>query len=170
MVNVIHIVGDIDEQSFKEFNLKMNAAENDKNPRHRTHIKIILHSEGGLAMSALAFYDRIKMAKAEVTIIGTGFVGSAAVLILAAGKHRQLTKNTWVMVHDDTPSPDDVKKKRVVELRKTLSDSKLFEDQWNELMARNSRTSAIVWKDLHESESYLTPTQCLALGLIEEII
>ncbi len=167
MVNVIHIVGDIDEQAFKEFNLKMNAAENDI---ACFGVKIILHSEGGLAMSALAFYDRIKMAKVDVTIVGTGFVGSAAVLILAAGKHRQLTKSSWVMVHDDTPSPDDVKKKRVAELRKTVSDSKLFEDQWNELMARNSLTSAGEWKNLHESETYLTPTQCWKLGLIEEII
>ncbi len=133
-------------------------------------INILLMSDGGSAMSALAFYDRIKSSPNETKITATGLVASAAVIILAAGTVRRMTPNAWVMVHDDTPSPDDTKRKRVSELKRTVRLSNRFENQWNALMAVNSKTAVSDWKKLHDEETYLDAKECLTLGLIHGIV
>jgi len=121
----------------------------------------------------LAFYDRIKNSLDRgfnVTAVGTGIVASAAVLVLAACKHRSLAKNSWVMVHDDTPDPSEVKNMRLVQIDRTMEFYRRAERQWNLLMELNSQTSSDHWDELSKKETYLSPAACLRLGLIEGVI
>ena|ERR1700677_2804533 len=162
----IYLVTDIDNESFRLFSKKLSKLERDKVQQ----IRVVLSSYGGDALSALAFYDRIRLSPIYVEITATGLVASAAVLVLAAGHYRRMTKNAWVMVHDDTPHPTEVKNKRLVEVEKTAAHYRRLETQWNGILAETTKTDIPTWDRLHREETYLNPEECLALGLIEEII
>ncbi len=163
MSRKIYLIGDIDHSMHSKLTRRMARLE-----ESTEDISIVLSSDGGMSSVAFAMYDRIKMSPCNVNVVGTGLVASAAVLILAAGKHRSLTSNAWVMVHDDTTAIR--KSDRIVHAVKAVKQGRRVERQWNRLMAQNSKTPDWYWDKLHQKETHLTPAQCLRLGLIEEII
>ena len=167
----VHIIGDIDYDAYRRFTKRMDRLE-DEDPDAEIHI--VLSSEGGDAKVALAFFDRIRMSRCPVSITGVGLVASAAALILVAPPEiaqRSMTKNSWLMVHDDNVGANNVDENdRVVVAQRKLDQLTMFEDQWNELMAASTTADAEKWKTLHEEETYLTPEECLSLGVIGEIL
>lgn len=163
--NKIYIVGDIDHESYKKFSREMTQLE-----REGQRIHIVLMSDGGIGMVGLAFYDRIKMSPCKVSITAVGLVASAAVVILSAGAHRSMTPNSWAMVHDDSFTRTELQGKRVGGVERLVKQARAIEDHWNGLLARNTKTNTLNWDTMHRQETYLTPTDCLGLGLIDEIL
>ena len=161
----IRVIGDITHDAYLRFTKRMDQLE-----QVDEDINLVLCSDGGNPMVALAFYERIKMSICPVTVTATGLVASAAVIILAAGKYRRMTKSAWVMVHDGTPDEDVVKNKRVGQLEAIAKQERRMEEQWNRILAENTQTSIDKWDELHKNETYLSAEECLELGLIEEII
>jgi ATP-dependent Clp protease, protease subunit len=159
---VIRIIGSIDEAAFKEFSEQMAALED----ASRSPIKIILSSGGGSAYDALAFSARMRLSPCRLMVTAYGLVASAAVLVLASGSRRYMTKESWVMVHEDS----DKLNGNVVELEREVAHLRRMEDQWAELLELCTDISAATWTKLHKETTYLTPAQCLKLGLVEEII
>lgn len=160
----IHIAGDITDESFAIFNRKLDKFES----LNHESVQVTLLSGGGDAYTALAFFDRIKASKCHIDIVATGLVASAATLILAAGDRRYMTKSSWIMTHEDqatVETGDSVSK-----IEKNAKHSRRLEDQWCKILASVTKTTVNKWDMLNKDETYLTPEQCLALGLIEEII
>lgn len=64
-------------------------------------IKLYINSPGGQVTSALAIYDTMQYAKADVATICIGMAASAAALILAAGTKgkRNILPNGEVLIH-----------------------------------------------------------------------
>lgn len=161
----INIIGDIDEVSYNDFAESMDELEGILEGED-IHIEIASH--GGDALMALAYYDRIRRSKSTVTITATGMVASAAVLILAAGDKRYMTRNAWVMVHEDTvPLEEEM---RVSQVEKNAKISRRLETQWNKIMASRTKLPVSTWERLHEEETYLDAQECLNSGLIDKII
>lgn len=159
----INIIGDIDNEAYLLFVEQMDALE-----KGTGDIEIELSSDGGDAYSALAFFDRIRRSQCDIIIIAHGLVASAAVIILAAGDYRQITANSWVMVHEDTvPFNEDA---RVTEVEKDVAHSRRLEIQWCELLEKVTGTPQDTWASLHKAETYLTPEDCLRLNLVETIV
>lgn len=162
----IYIVGSIDEDSFRVFCEELDTIENLNTPSKRV-IYIDLNSIGGTAMDALAFYGRITRSKCLINITAYGLVASAAVLVFAAGGHRMMTKESWMMVHEDE---DQLKHARTSQFEKQASHMRRLEDQWSELLEKHTDCSKEKWLELHKHETYLTAYECLALGIVDEII
>jgi ATP-dependent protease ClpP protease subunit len=160
----LYIIGDIDHLSYLEFTKGLTDLEAQKNKP----IHIVLMSDGGDSNVALAFHDRIKMSPCKISITGIGLVASAAVLILIAAEDRSMTRNSWLMVHDDTPG--SLKNLRVSQVEKELKDLKQMEEQWNILMAEATNQPAAMWDVLHKQETYLSAEKCLELNVIKEIL
>jgi ATP-dependent protease ClpP protease subunit len=118
-------------------------------------------------MVALAFFDRIRSSSHEFIIVATGLVASAAVIILAAGDMRMMSKEAWVMVHEDEVLLDD--STRVQKACKDIKHYERLESQWNELLRQRTGTPAEVWADLHQKETYLDANECKRLGLVDKI-
>lgn len=164
----IFISGDITIESFVDFTKRLRKAEllAEQIPDEEGSIDITLISPGGDAQVALAYFDRIQASPLKVNIIATGIVASAAVLILAAGHTRRMTKNAWVMVHEESGDISG----DVHSIEKEVAHWRRLETQWTKLLASVTVTSAEQWAELHKKETYITPEQCLAYGLIEDII
>jgi ATP-dependent protease ClpP protease subunit len=159
----IQIIGAIDEVQFTSFSEALSEYEEAGTKR----VRVELSSEGGNAYDALAFYSRMRLSPCEITVVAFGLVASAAVLILAAGDTRIMTRESWVMVHEDSVRKMSGK---VTEVEKFGRHMRRLEDQWNRLLAKSSTLSAEGWGSLHKAETYLMPEDCLKHGLIERII
>jgi ATP-dependent Clp protease protease subunit len=167
MAKKIYVIGDIDEEAYETFSKRLTVLE-EKQHEKALWIRLELNSSGGSAIDAIAFYDRMRFSPFNFVVTVYGCAYSAAVLILAGGDHRRMSKNSWVMVHEDEyPAEDGV---RVSRLKQVADHGRRLEDQWNELMSSGSDASPEEWAKLHKAETYLSAEECLGLGLIEEII
>jgi ATP-dependent Clp protease, protease subunit len=158
----IYLCGDIDEAAYEEFSKQLTIYE-------RQNCKVIdveLSSGGGTAMDALAFASRMRLSNCGIRVTAYGLVASAATLVLAAGDYRLMTKEAWVMLHEDSGKV----KGSVSELEKQSKHLRRMEDQWNNLMASHTNVDTKTWAKLHKETIYLNPEQCLRMGLVDKII
>lgn len=161
---VIQIIGTIDEEAYKEFSLTL--AEIEAVAKKGTIITIEINSGGGGTYDALAFAAKIRRCSIPIHVVAYGLVASAAVLILAAGHKRYMTKEAWAMVHEDSAKL----KGNVVDLEREAGHLRRMEDQWADLLAEVTATDAEFWKQLHKKTTYLSASECLNLGLVDEVI
>jgi ATP-dependent Clp protease, protease subunit len=160
----IYIKDEINEESFVVFRKKVAGLLADS----KKPIEVILTSQGGDAYAALAYYDFITSLDIDVHILATGLVASASVVILAAGDIRRMTRSSWVMCHEDQPTFEE--SARVTQLEHDIIHARRLENQWNEILAFETRAPASEWARIHKTETYLSATECFNLGLIDEII
>jgi ATP-dependent Clp protease, protease subunit len=163
IMETIYIIGEINEERFKQFDIKLTRFE-----KEIKKVRVVLSSDGGSAIDAISFYDRIKQSELYITIEAYGIVASAAVLVLAAGDTRRLGKNAWVMVHEDVT--DVTKHNRVTEAEKIVEHNRRLEDQWNTILEQSTTTTREEWAELHKNETYLTADECLEYGLVDEVL
>lgn len=159
----LQIIGEITDKSYKKFSKKLYELE--FNSPEET-ITIELNSEGGEAMAALAYSARIRRCKAPIIIIAYGLVASAAVLILAAGETRLMSKEAWVMVHEDSSDFSG----KTGEIERRAKHMRRLENQWNKLLTEYTTTDEDHWDYLALNETYLCAGECRDLGLVDEII
>jgi len=158
----VQIIGEINEEAYKEFSNKLYELEYDGSGT----IVIELLSNGGEAVTALAFASRIRVSPCKIVVIGYGEVCSAAVLILAYGDERLMTAESWVMVHEDSMKLNG----EVRELQREAGHLRRMEDQWASLLEQRTGTKASTWTKLHGDTTYLSATECLNLGLIDGVL
>jgi ATP-dependent protease ClpP protease subunit len=163
----IKIVGDVDEDCFSNF-------MSDLADSTTKHIDISLYSHGGISFGALALYDYIQELKKmgyAFNITGYGLVASAATLILAAGDKRYMTKNSWLMVHEDSLEASGAHKHEMIhQVEKKIAVMRKLEEQWNLILEQATGTTVEVWKHLHQNETYLTAQEALELNIIQEVL
>lgn len=160
----LYIIGPIDWETYAAFSEALDTLEQESS---RKDVEIELASDGGDAHAALAFSARISKSPCNINITGTGFVASAAVLILASGTNRKIANTTWVMVHEEVGQVDFA---NVVELEREAKQCRSLENQWNNLLACMTLASAEYWGKLHKETTHLTAKDCLDLGLVDEVI
>lgn len=159
----LQIIGEIDSDAYERFSEQLYILEC-QSPRPKVVIE--LNSHGGEAVIALAFAARMRLSRCHLTVVVYGEASSAAVLILAQGNDRLMTKEAWCMVHEDSGKISG----NVVEMERESLQYRRLENQWAELLEANTGTKASVWTKLHKDTTYLTPQECLELGLITRII
>lgn len=159
----IYIIEQINEEAYLKFSLRMDILERES---HKP-ILVELSSGGGVALDGLAFAARIRLSPCDVTIKAVGLVASAATIILAYGDKRLMTKESWVLVHEDSGKQRgsvSVQEKGVAQMR-------TFETQWNSLLSDRTKLSLKEWNQIHaKGDTYLTPQDCLKYGLVDKII
>lgn len=162
-MKTIYVVGDIDWESYKNFCIDMDEAESKNKGKQ---IEIHLASDGGNAHAALAFSSRMRLSENRICVTAAGYVASAATLILASGDLRRLTRESWVMVHEEQGELVG----SVTELETETAQLRRMEFQWAALLWRKSNTSAKDWGEMHKQTKYLSANECLELGLVDEVI
>lgn len=161
-MNKIITCGDIDSDSYRRFSEELAEFEDD--PNMPVHLE--LNSGGGSAMDAIAFAERMRLSECSIHVRVVGLAGSAAVLILAAGDHREITQNSWVFVHEES---DEIAG-TISQLENQAASYRRHENQWSNLMESMTTANKETWDKLHKAETYLNPNECLELGLIDKIV
>lgn len=163
----LSITGYIDEEQYSQFISELYEFEKSKTPV----VYVDICSQGGDSQVALAYYSRMRLSPCRIVTTAYGVCASAAVLLLAAGKHRRMTKESWVMVHEEQFSEEDtVFSGPLEQVEQDVRQYRLFESQWCVLLQEATQTSFKTWTALHKKETYLTPDRCLFLNLVSEII
>jgi len=130
-------------------------------------ITIKIHSKGGNTYDAGAIIGRILECPCRIITKGYGQVMSSAIMILAVGDHRQMTKYSWAMWHECSFENSG----RLSDHKATLQQTEIEENLWAKLMANHSSKSLKFWKSNGiTSDMYLTPEQLLKYKVIDEVL
>ncbi len=158
----LYIIGEISYEAYETFTKALAALE----VQSAKNITVELSSEGGDAYLSLAFASRIRRSICEITVIGNGLIASAAVLILAAGDKRMMTRESWLMVHEEQGEMGGP----IHDLEPTLAHFRNMEHQCNGILQRVTKTSAVDWAKYHKATTYFSSEQCLELGIVDGVI
>jgi ATP-dependent protease ClpP protease subunit len=162
----IRMVGEVDEDLFKDAISNLHILDSISGD-----ITIKLSSAGGDIDYGKAIYDAIRGCKNRVRIIGYGLIASCATLIMQAADERILSPNAKMMVHIGTEgySEDHVYNVRNA-FKAYEDDRKWMEDVYFEqIKKRHSRYTRQKLEDLLVFDKYMSPKECLELGLIDSI-
>lgn len=160
----LYLVDDVTPETYLKFSRRLALLE--KSYPKGIVVDLELYSSGGEAYTALAFSSRILNSSLKIRITARALVASAAVLILASGHHRRMTRNSWVMVHEDSGEMSG----KTADLEKAALHIRRLETQWNRLLGDLTTTPEYEWETLHSEETYIDAERCLALGLVDELI
>lgn len=166
----IYLTTEINSESYEKFSRRLFKLTTDFPGEP---IDIILNSPGGSAYDAMAIYSGIRTCincnpGLEIDVVAVGLVASAATLILVAGTRRFMAREAWVMVHEDTTVASETDK--VTDIERIAKHSRRIENQWNSLLAKHTKLTAAEWTELNKTDLYLTADECLAYGIVDEVI
>ena len=159
---VIQLDDEITESSFALFDAALSEMERGS----KKTVTIRINSPGGSVYDALAIIGRITSSPCRIVTEGYGHIMSAATLLLASGKKRRISKYCIFMAHQMTyhvmGSHGDTKEEvEQVERQERL---------WCDWMAEVSNKDAKFWYDkTYKKNLYLTATECLEYGVVDEI-
>lgn len=132
-------------------------------------INMYINSPGGVITSGLAIYDTMNFIKCDVRTICVGQACSMGAFLLSAGAKgkRFSLPNSTIMIHQPLGGAQgqatdiEITAKHIVDLKKKL----------NEMMAlhSNGKTSYNKMVELTDRDNFLTPSQALEIGIIDEI-
>jgi ATP-dependent protease ClpP protease subunit len=144
--NTILLTEDICCDSYNTFIVAFRLLESQGKP-----INVILNTEGGDVVYMFSIYDLIRSATVPITIIGTGQVCSAGVLLLVAGHKRYVTENCVLMSHQGNFGMEGT----FEEAKARLKWMEWTEGRWAELMARHTTRDSSYWKRVSKKEAEL---------------
>lgn len=134
-------------------------------------ITILIHSQGGVVEDGMSIYDAISTCKCFITAKVIGSAYSMASVVLQAADHRVMTPNSKLMVHYGNSSIGEAHNKtlyRTAEEIKKL-DRKTESIYYQQILKKRKDFTKQDLKKLLEHDTYLSATQCLQLGLVDEI-
>lgn len=161
----LFITGEINAESYAKFTTELAEFEDECFSKHSPgEVTLEICSEGGEAVVALAFHDRIQESPIVIKGHALGLVASAATLVWIACNERTMGESAWIMVHEDSFTELDGK---ITELEKTIRHARMLEDQWVLLFSRCAPSVKYGdWLTMHKDETYLGYYECRAFGLL----
>ena len=160
----VFITDDIDEDTYTKFVSAFKYLEQTDEP-----INILLCTPGGVVTYMFSMYDMMRSSKNEVISIGTGWVCSAGVLLLAGANKRYVTENCVLMSHAGESEMEG----RVTDIEERLKVFKWEEARWCDLMARHTPQDAAQWKQWTKRKSelwYLGGEAIVEAGLADSVL
>lgn len=172
MNNHIYFNDDITMESVTVLNRSIRELQNDliilgiKNDIEPPPIKLHLTTYGGLVYAAFSVIACIKSSKIPVHTIIDGYAASAGTLISVCGARRYIHRHSSMMIHELSAGMwgrMSVMEEKMEDLKKMMD--KLKEIYTTHTKLTNKKLDKILTKD---SDWYAE--ECLANGLVDEII
>lgn len=140
-------------------------------------VLINISSSGGSIMEGIAISEMIALYHGKSTTRGIGIVASAATIILMAGKKKEMTKNSFFMIHNSWGGVEG----NASELEKTVMLLKMYDDQMaqiytaqleskDKLMDGDKEKTLEEVKKMMAAETWLTADEALEMGFIDAIV
>ncbi|MEZ0259762.1 MAG: ClpP family protease [Alphaproteobacteria bacterium] len=131
-------------------------------------ITVHVNSPGGSVLAGLAIYDTMRSIKPEITTIGYGMQASMGSILLVAGDHRKMTRNSKYMIHQPLSGGGERTQQTDILLNADLI-TRLREDL-TDIYVRHTGLNHKYWDIVLERDTWLTAEQAKKMGVIEEII
>ena len=140
-------------------------------------VLVNISSSGGSIIEGMAISEMIALYAGKTTTRGIGIVASAATIILMAGKKKEMTKNSFFMMHNSWGGVEG----NVFELEKTIELLRMFDEQMaaiytaqleskGKLIGGSKEKTLEEIKKMMAAETWLTADQALEMGFIDIII
>jgi len=130
-------------------------------------ITLNITSYGGDVYAMLGTIDYFKSLPVKVNTHCVGACMSAAAVILACGTgKRSMTENSTVMVHEGSAFESG----KTSDVLKGADHLKKLQSNINRIMGDVTNKSTEFWEGVSKSDTYLTATECLEYGIVDEII
>lgn len=128
-------------------------------------IELHINSNGGSVKEGVAIYTQLKQKNCKKIGYVDGVAYSVAFLILQACDERIMGLGTSALVHNMWMSVDGNAK----ELRKAADDLDVLMESNRKIFLERSNLEEQQLIDMMETETFLTPDQCLEYGLIDKV-
>lgn len=140
-------------------------------------ILVNISSSGGSIIEGMAISEMIALYAGKTTTRGIGIVASAATIILMAGKKKEMTKNSFFMMHNSWGGVEG----NVFELEKTIELLRMFDEQMaqiytaqleskGKLIGGDKEKTLQEVKKMMSAETWLTADEALQMGFIDSIV
>ena len=130
-------------------------------------VNLVISSYGGDVYAMLGTIDYFNSLPVKVNTHCIGACMSAAAVILACGTgKRTMSENSTVMVHEG--SAFEVGK--TSDVVKGADHLKKLQININRILGKVTKKSKAFWTETSKQDTYLTSTQCLEYGIIDEIV
>jgi ATP-dependent protease ClpP protease subunit len=140
-------------------------------------VLINISSSGGSIIEGMAISEMIALYSGKTTTRGIGIVASAATIILMAGKKKEMTKNSFFMMHNSWGGVEG----NVFELEKTIELLRMFDEQMaaiytaqleskGKLIGGSKEKTLEEVKKMMSAETWLTAEEALEMGFIDMIV
>lgn len=161
----IHLRDMIDEETIQTLIKGLLLLED----QNKQGIEVYLSSEGGDCYEMFAAFDIIRGLESHVTMMLSGKVMSAGVVIAAAGDYRKAYPNTKFMIHELAYELDDCK---IVDHEAALKHSADLMETYYKCLASRTNKTAKQWKQFVKGnpDRYLSAEEALRYGIIDKII
>ena len=170
--NHIYLYDQISQQSMVELAMGLRQAEVECLKQQVVYgatapqpIHLHINSFGGDAYAGLAGLGHIRACRVPVYTYVEGSVASAATFLSMAGKRRFMTKHSFMLIHQISTWFSGT--------YENLKDEKESIDALMEMLLTfykdNSKIKKRELTNLLKRDLWLTPEQCLAWGLIDEV-
>ena len=131
-------------------------------------ISLYINSPGGVVTAGLAIYDSIAYIRPDVSTVCIGQAASMGSLLLAAGAKgkRYALPNSRIMLHQPSGGAQgqatdiEIQAKEILALRARL----------NSIYAEHTGQPLEVIESAVERDRYMTPTEALEFGIIDEVV
>lgn len=129
-------------------------------------ITLQINTFGGDAYGMFGIIDVMNTSKVPINTLCYGQVMSAGAIILACGKHRVMSKNSYMMIHDLNSGNLGSYKN----LKNDMKHIDHLQAKTYKILESVSNKDAKWWEEKLQRELYLTPEEALELELIDEIL
>ena len=129
-------------------------------------IHLHIQSGGGTLMPTFYICDKIKSLETPVYIFIDGFVASAASLISVCGSKRYMTKHSFMLIHQLQSQSSG----KFSEMKDEIQNLDFFMENVEDVYIQNSNITKYELKQLLSNELWINSSECLRLGLVDEII
>lgn len=157
----IFLSGDIDVTTSHEFAVAMSIMDSVPGD-----ITVNLTSFGGSIEDGFAIYDRIKLAKNRVVVVGYGPVMSMGSIILQAGDLRLLAPSARFLIHDGSIGAGMTTIK-FIELGKEMQATL---DRMIAVFVERTGMKADAVKKLMDMETYMSPAEAQKMGFCDGVV
>lgn len=140
-------------------------------------VLVNISSSGGSIIEGMAISEMIALYAGKTTTRGIGIVASAATIILMAGKKKEMTKNSFFMMHNSWGGVEG----NAFELEKTIELLRMFDEQMaqiytaqleskGKLIGGDKEKTLQEVKKMMSAETWLTADEALEMGFIDSIV
>jgi ATP-dependent protease ClpP protease subunit len=171
MAMEINIFGEIGYESptVQEIKSKIDRSQGQE-------IIVNISSLGGSIIDGLAISEMLSLHKGKSTTRGIGIIASAATIIMMAGKYKEMTKNSFFMIHNSWGANVG----GAEDMEKTADLLKMFDEQMaliytaqieskDKLIDNDKNKTVAAIKKMMQAETWLTADEALEMGFIDAI-